>query len=477
MNDKFKEYADKMVERSVLAADEFKKMGQERVDEIVKAAFGAAYDSRISLAEEAVRETGMGIVKDKIIKNSWASLVLYDSIKSVKTVGIVAEDRNLGIVEMAQPRGPVLAFTPVTNPTSTAIFKILIALKTRNPLIFSPHRRAKKCTIRAAELMYEAAREAGAPEFCIQWIKKSRNDYVREVMTHERLALILATGAGNIVKMAQASGTPALGVGTGNVPVYVHKSASFPLAADYIFLSKTFDNGTVCASEQAVVVGPEVDARLRPLLEKKGAYFCRADELARLGEAVYDQENRNMRPEVVGQSAARIAEIAGIDAPAGVTLLVAEPDEAGPECPVSHEILAPVLAWFVVLDKTEALEVCRMVCNLGGEGHTLSLFANSQKVVDEFAASATAGRILLNSPSTHGAIGGIFNSLDTSFTLSCGAGGGNITMDNISLRHLLEYQRVARRRINHKWFALPEGTLENPMIDSSVILSIYGRNF
>ncbi len=477
MNDKYRQYADDLLEKASAAASEFRSFDQVRVDKIVSAAFRAAYDARIPLAEDAARETGMGIVRDKILKNSWASLILYDSIKNIRTVGVVSEDRNRGIVEIAQPRGPILAFTPITNPTSTAIFKILIALKTRNPLIFSPHRRAKKCTIRAAELMYEAARKAGAPENCIQWIRKSRYDYITAVMTHERLALILATGSPRVVNMAQASGTPALGVGAGNVPAYVHKSASFPLAADYIFLSKTFDNGTVCASEQAVVVGPEVDARLRPLFERKGAYFCSADETTRLGDVVFDRGNGTMRPEVVGQPATRIAEMAGLDAPPGVTLLIAELDAPDPRYNISHEILAPVLAWFVVLDKAEALETCETICNLGGEGHTLSIFANNEDVVKEFASGVAAGRILLNSPSTHGAIGGIFNSLDTSFTLSCGAGGGNITMDNISVRHLLEYQRIARRRLNHKWFALPEGTLENPRIDSSAIMSIYGRNF
>jgi acetaldehyde dehydrogenase/alcohol dehydrogenase len=391
-------------------------------------------------------------------------------------VGVLSHDPVSGITEIAQPKGVILAMIPVTNPTSTAIFKVLICMKTRNPVIFSPHRAARKCIRRTAEILAEAAYGAGAPPDSIQWITKADSGYLERVMRHRRLALILATGTGEIVRKAHASGTPTLGVGPGNVPVYVHASADLPLAARTIVHSKTFDNGTVCASEQALVVEPDVDRKIRPLLEARGAWFCTPDQARALGPICHDRERGTMRPEVVGKPVAEIARRAGFSVPGGIRLLMAEPEGIGPDHPLSHEILAPVLAYYRVRDYAAAVASCEALNRLGGVGHTVGLYANDETVVSDFAGM-NAGRIVVNTPSTEGAIGGIFNALKPSLTLACGTGAGNMSTDNITIDHLINIHRVARRRLNRRWLDLSRETWLDPAVGHDEIRSIYNRNF
>jgi acetaldehyde dehydrogenase / alcohol dehydrogenase len=474
--DSFTRYADELVGRAAEAAALFRKLDQEQVDRIVEAAFRAAFEARLELAHLACEETGMGLFEHKVVKNAWASLLIYEHIRGRRTVGVLSHDSDRGITEVAQPIGPVLALTPVTNPTSTVIFKSLICLKTRNPIIVSPHRGARRCCQEAARIMAEAAEAAGAPAGAIQSMSRAQIEYLEAVLRHRRLALILATGTTSIVRRAQLSGTPTLGVGPGNVPVYIHASADIPFAARMIVHSKTFDNGTVCASEQALVVEPTVDAELRPLLAARGAHFCTREEMVALGAVCYDPAQATMRAEIVGQPAAWIAAKAGFSVSDQTRVLVAEPDGVGHEHPLSHEILAPVLAYYRVADYQEALATCRAVTLLGGIGHTLGLYANDEAVVADFAAM-DAARILVNTPTTEGALGGIFNHPPPSLTLSCGTGAGNVSTDNITIDHLLNIHRVARMRPNLRWLDIPRQTWCDPAVGADRIQSLYNRNY
>ena len=468
-------HANELVGRAQEAARRFKEYDQARVDRIVRAVYEAAYTARMHLARLACAETGMGLYEHKVVKNAWASLLVYDDIRDAKTVGEIHADPVRGIIQIAQPKGPILATVPITNPTSTAIFKTLICMKTRNPVIFSAHRGARKCVKETVRILAEAAGAAGAPAHAIQAMTRGQREHLDQVMKHPALAMILATGTSAIVKLAQHSGTPTLGVGPGNVPVYVHATADLPLAARSIVHSKTFDNGTVCASEQAVVVERDVAEQLQPLLEERGAYFCTRDQAVAIGPVCFDMHNMRMRPEAVGQPAATLAERAGFGVPKGTRLLIAEPEGVGPEHPLSHELLMPVLSYYRCDSYDEALRVCRSVSHRGGIGHTVGVYANDQRVIDDFARM-DAARILVNTPSTQGAIGGIFNSLRPSLSLGCGAGAGNMTTDNISVDHLLNIHRVAKLRPNSRWLGAWATTLEEK-VGPDEILALYNRNF
>jgi acetaldehyde dehydrogenase/alcohol dehydrogenase len=472
----FETYADELLGRAREAALQFRVCDQAQVDRIVEAAFCAAFDARVDLARLAVEETGMGVFEHKVVKNAWSSLLIYEHIRHRQTVGVLSDDPERGITEVAQPIGPVLALTPLTNPTSTTIFKALICLKTRNPVIFSPHRSARKCSREAARIMSEAAVAAGAPPDSIQWITKAQSEYLDAVMRHRGLAMILATSTVAMVRRAQRSGTPTLGVGPGNVPVYVHASADIPFAARMIVHSKTFDNGTVCASEQSLVVEPEVDRQIRPLLRERGAYFCNPEQTAALGPLCFDPESQSMKAEIVGQPAAVIAQRAGFPVPQGTRLLVAEVGGVGSAHPLSYEILAPVLAYHRVPDYAAALDVCRAVTHLGGVGHTVGVYCNDETVVADFAAM-DAARILVNTPTTEGALGGIFNHPPPSLTLACGPSAGNLTTDNITIDHLLSTHRVARLRLNHRWQEIPREVWLDHSVRSDEIRKLYNRNY
>lgn len=468
-------YADDLVGRAREAAVAFREFSQEQTDAIVRAVYAAAYAARMELARRASAETGIGVYEDKIVKNAWASLLVYEDIRHTKTVGDIAHDHLRGITEIAQPKGPILGIVPMTNPTSTTIFKALICMKTRNPLIISPHRAARKCVKETIRILAAAAQAAGAPPHAIQMLTHGHKDCVSAVMHHPDLAMILATGTSAIVEQAQKSGTPTLGVGPGNVPVYVHQSADLPLAAKWIVYSKTFDNGTICASEQALVVEHGVAATLQPLLESQGSYFCTPGETAALGPVCFDMEHMRMRPDAVGQPARVLADRAGFKVPEDTRLIVAECSGVGHDHPLSHEILMPVLTLYRCGTYKEAFATCQAVNRRGGIGHTVVVYANDERVVNDFAR-LDAARILVNQPSTQGAIGGLFNSLRASLTLACGTGAGNVSTDNISTDHLLNIHRVARLRPNARWMNVRAVTLDTG-VDAEQILTMYNRNY
>ncbi|MFZ5519051.1 MAG: aldehyde dehydrogenase family protein [Candidatus Zhuqueibacterota bacterium] len=437
-----------IIHKAVNAAEEFRKLNQEQTNRIVKAAYEAGFNQRIRLAKLAHEETRLGVWQDKVIKNVIATKFVYEDIKNLKTVGIISENPDNGIVEIAQPLGPIFAVTPVTNPTSTVLFKILISLKSRNPIMIRPHGAAKNCSVEAARICYEAAVAAGAPEKCIMWIKRSTEQETLDLMAHRKIALILATGSVSLVRAAYSSGTPAIGVGPGNVPVFIGKSADVPFAVDQIFLSKTFDNGTVCASEQALVIRSCHLEEAISEFKKRKAYFLSADEIKRLEPVAFNQTQRVMNPEIIGQSAVTIAKMAQIDVPPDTTLLIAQLDDVGLHSPLSLEILAPILALYTAHTFEEAIDLCRKINHHGGLGHTVSIFSTNEENIQFFASEMNAGRILVNTPASQGALGGTYNSLQPSLTLGCGSGGKNITTDNISAKHLLNIQRIARRQVH-----------------------------
>ena len=347
---------------------------------------------------------------------------------------------------MAQPIGPIFAITPITNPTSTVLFKILIAMKSRNPIIIRPHGAARRCSMEAARICYDAARNAGAPEHCIQWIKRSSEEETIAFMKHKRTALILATGSVSLVRAAYSSGNPALGIGPGNVPVYIGKSAELPFAVDQIILSKTFDNGTICASEQAVVVKRPFAEKIIRMFKERKAHFLSQSEIEKVSAIAYNKTQRVMNATVIGQPAAVIAKMAGISVPEDTSVLIAQLERVGYDHPLSLEILAPILAFYIADDFDHAIRICREVNSHGGLGHTASIFSNDEDRIEYFADAMNAGRILVNTPASFGALGGTYNALQPSLTLACGTHGKNLTTDNITAKHLINIQRIARRK-------------------------------
>jgi len=440
---------DETIHKSLAAAHAFTKLDQEATDRITKAVYQAGFLNRWKLAEMAYRETALGIVHDKMVKNIIATRFVFRAIKDQKTVGVIRDDEENMITEIARPMGPVFAITPITNPTSTALFKIQIAMKTRNPIMIYPHGAARKCTVEAAKICYEAAVGAGAPVNCIQWIPRATREQVLNFMSHPRTALILATGSVSLVRAAYSSGNPAIGVGPGNVPVYIGKTADVKFAVDQILVSKLFDNGTVCASEQSVIVSRTNAKKVRAEFKKQGAYFMSPGEVEKVGRIAINKSQRTMSPEVIGQPPEVIARLAGIRIPAGTKILIAELEkyQVGPEWPLSLEILAPILSFYEVENFDEAILLCKRINEQGGLGHTVSIFSNDPRKIHYFAHTLNAGRIVVNTPSSQGALGGLYNSLTPSLTLACGSGGKNFTTDNISVKHLLNIQRIAYRKI------------------------------
>ncbi|PKK82696.1 MAG: hypothetical protein CVT49_12210 [candidate division Zixibacteria bacterium HGW-Zixibacteria-1] len=439
---------ESIMKKAVEAAAKFRQFDQGQTDKVVRAVYEAGFNNRVHLAKLACKETRLGVWQDKVIKNVIATRFVYEDIKNLKTVGVISENNENGIIEIAQPIGPIFAVTPVTNPTSTVLFKILISLKSRNPIIIRPHGAARKCSIEAARICYEAAIEAGAPEHCVQWIKSSTEEETLALMSHKKTAMVLATGSMALVRAAYSSGNPAIGIGPGNVPVFIGKTADVPFAVEQIFNSKTFDNGTVCASEQALVVRKCHVEEMIKELKKRGAYFLSKEEIAKLEPVAFNTTTRTMRPEVIGQPATVIAKMAGIDAPEGTTLLIAMLEEVGLQSPLSLEILAPILAFYVADGIDQAIDLCRKINHNGGLGHTISIFSNNEERILYFATVMNAGRILVNTPASQGALGGSYNALQPSMTLGCGTGGKNITTDNISAKHLLNIQRIAKRQVS-----------------------------
>ncbi len=465
--------ADGILERASIAAGIFSQLNQEETDRIVEAVCRAALDARIKLARMAVEETGIGIWQHKVIKNTLAAELVFEDIRDQKTVGVIARDEQRGIVEIAQPLGPIVAVIPVTNPTATVIFKALIALKSQNPIIFSPHRGAPKCSTEAARICYEAALSADAPEDCIQWVPESSRELTHALMSDARTALVLATGGPSLVKAAYSSGTPAIGVGSGNVPVFIERSADIPFAVENILLSKTFDNGTVCASEQAIVVERAIADEARSAFEKQGAFFLDPDAVKKLEAVVIRPETGLMSPKIVGRSVAAVAELAGITVPDGTRCLMAPQQKIGADDPLSGEILAPILAWYECDDFDDALKHCIALNYRGGIGHTASIYSTDEEKISAFGRLMDAGRVVVNTPSSQGGVGGVFNQLHTSLTLGCGSGGKNITAENITARHLINVKKLCYRKPNERWLAIADDRLLDETLSADDIINAY----
>lgn len=447
---------DDLVRKAEKAASALLKLTQEDVDRIVHAMACAGEAERLSLARLAVEETGMGIFEDKVIKNQFATEYIYNSIKDIKTVGVISEDPLQGIAEVAEPVGPIAAITPVTNPTSTVMFKCIISMKTRNPVIVAPHPKAVRCSIKAAKTIYEAALKEGLPENAIQWIGQPSLEATNCLMKHPGIALILATGGAGMVKAAYSSGTPAFGVGPGNTPVYVDRSARIDLAVTSVILSKSFDNGVICASEQSIVSHGAIAEELEDTFQRNGVHFCSPEEAGRLANVAIDPQRQMMSAAVVGQPAVKIAKIAEIDVPEDTKILGVRLNAVGPDCPLSREKLSPILGFYRVDDLQAGLDRCFEISTFGGLGHTASVYAEDAHVIAAFQDRLSAGRILVNSPSSHGAIGDIYNRLGPSLTLGCGTKGGNITTSNISVLNLLNVKQVTKRRQNMLWMQVPK---------------------
>ncbi len=438
------------------AQEKFASYTQEQVDKIFLAAATAANRARIPLAKMAVEETGMGIVEDKVIKNHYASEYIYNAYKHEKTCGVLEEDPSFGIQKIAEPIGVVAAVIPTTNPTSTAIFKTLICLKTRNGIIISPHPRAKGCTIAAAKVVLEAAVAAGAPRDIIAWIDKPSLELTAQVMAQADLTL--ATGGPGMVRSAYSSGKPALGVGAGNVPAIIDDSADILMAVSSIIHSKTFDNGVICASEQSVIVLDKVYDAVRLEFAARGCYFLNEEEKEKLRATLLIDGALNAK--IVGQSAVKIAELAGIHVPAGTKILIGEVESVELDEPFAHEKLSPVLAMYRTDSFDRAMDYAQKLLEDGGYGHTAAVYLSTRTAQDKlnaFSQRMKAGRILVNTPSAQGGIGDLYNfRLTPSLTLGCGSWGGNSVSENVGVRHLLNVKTVARRRENMLWFRAPE---------------------
>ncbi|WP_174727162.1 acetaldehyde dehydrogenase (acetylating) [Mesobacillus harenae] len=429
------------VKRAKEAQLEYMSYSQEQVDKIVKLTAEAAYAKSLELAQMAVQETGMGIVEHKKIKNEVGSMAVYESIKDEKTVGIIKEDRVNKVTEVAYPYGVVAGIIPTTNPTSTAIFKALISLKTRNAIVVSPHPRAVNCTVEALKICQEAAVKAGAPEGLIGWISKPSMAATNELMKHRDVNVILATGGGALVRAAYSSGKPAYGVGPGNVPCYIEKTANVAKAAAMIVDSKSFDHGTICATEQALVIDRNVQQMAIRELRNNGAYLLNEEEKALVAKTISPSPGY-LNPAIVGQSAVKIAEMAGVSVPAETRVLIAEETRVGKDVPFSIEKLSPVFALYTADTYAEAKDYCTKLLNLGGRGHSLSLHTNDDAVAKDFALEMPVSRLMVNTLSSIGAVGAT-TGLMPSLTLGCGSYGGNITSDNVTARHLINIKRMA----------------------------------
>ena len=438
------------------AQKKFATYTQEQVDKIFFAAAVAANKARIPLAKLAVEETGMGIVEDKVIKNHFASEYIYNAYKNTKTCGVIEEDKAGGMMKIAEPIGVIAAVIPTTNPTSTAIFKTLLALKTRNGIIISPHPRAKHSTIEAAKIVLEAAVEAGAPEGIISWIDVPSLDMTNLVM--KEADIILATGGPGMVKAAYSSGKPALGVGAGNTPAIIDETADILLAVNSIIHSKTFDNGMICASEQSVIVHEKVYKAVRKEFADRGCYFLKPDEIEKVRKTILI--NGALNAKIVGQKPVTIAALAGVTVPEATKILIGEVESVDISEEFAHEKLSPVLAMYKAKDLNDAFDKAEHLIADGGYGHTSSIYLNAvteRAKIDEFAERMKTCRIVVNTPSSHGGLGDLYNfRLTPSLTLGCGSWGGNSVSENVGVKHLLNIKTVAERRENMLWFRAPE---------------------
>lgn len=448
------EMIDLLAENGTKALADFRNYSQEMVDRIIKEMALEALKYHKQLAKMAIEETQRGVYEDKVFKNMFATEFIYNNIKHTKTVGIISENEYEGMVEMAEPVGVIAGVVPITNPTSTVIFKSLISMKTRNPIIFAFHPYAQKCSSETARLMQEAAIRAGAPKNCIQWVEIPSLEASQALMRHPKTSLILATGGTGMVKAAYSSGKPALGVGPGNVPCYIEKTANIKRAVNDLILSKTFDNGMICASEQAVIIDKEIYSDAKKELLANNCYFLNEEEKGQL-EKVAITDNNHLNPIIVGLSAYQIAKMAEIHVPKNTKILIAELKGVGPKHPLSCEKLSPVLACYKAKNTEDGLKKCEETLSYGGLGHSAAIHSTDQVVINEFSSRMKAGRIIINTPSTQGAIGDIYNSSLPSLTLGCGTYGGNSVSTNVGATHLINIKKVAKRKVNTQWFKLP----------------------
>ena len=414
-----------LVENAQTALEQYMTMTQEQVDKICHAMAQAGLDAHIELAKLAVEETKRGVMEDKVIKNIFATEYIWHDIKNQKSAGVIERNEMEGYIDVAEPVGVVAGVTPVTNPTSTTLFKSLICAKTRNPIIFAFHPSSQKCSSEAAKIMRDAAVKAGAPLYCIQWIENPSIDATAELLHHSGVSLILATGGSGMVKSAYSAGKPALGVGPGNVPCYINKSANLGRACTDLIMSKTFDNGMICASEQAVIVDREISEQFEKIMSDNGCCFLDDKEIRLVSDYVIKKDSLSVNPAVVGQSAYKIAAEAGVSVPENTKILIARLPEPNVKYPLSLEKLSPVLAYFVCEDEKQGFAFCEKMLELGGLGHSAVIHAEDKELCLEFGKVMKAGRIIVNSPSTQGAIGDIYNTNTPSLTLGCGSYGHN----------------------------------------------------
>ena len=451
---KIKNSIDKLIEKAKIASKEYMKLNQEQVNNIVKAMSMAGLENHMKLAKMAVEETGRGVYEDKITKNLFATDYIYHSIKYDKTVGVIEKNDEDDYIKIAEPIGIIAGVTPVTNPTSTVIFKSMIAAKTRNIIIFGFHPSAQKCSVEAAKIVREAAIKAGAPENCILWIEEPSVTATNLLMNNPAVDLILATGGTGMVKAAYSCGKPALGVGPGNVPCYIDKTAKLKTSVNDLVMSKSFDNGMICASEQAVIVDKEIYEEFESLMRKAGCYFVSKEEKEKLQNAMFQDGKLNSK--IPGQSAYNIAKQAGFEVPETTKVLVVYEEGIGQDYPFSKEKLSPVLAYYIVENKEEGIKKAEKLLENGGLGHSAVIHSEDEETILEFSERVKVGRIIVNSPSSHGGIGDIYNTNLPSLTLGCGSFGKNSTTSNVSSVNLINIKRVAKRRVNMQWFKVPE---------------------
>ena len=448
---------DQLLAKARFASAVFTQYSQEQVDKIVYAVVRAAINHSKDFAKLAAEETRMGLFEDKVLKNIVASEFLYNQIKDKKTVGVIKELKREQMVEVAEPVGVIAALTPVTNPTSTVIYKSIISLKTRNAIVFSPHLMSSKCVSYTAEILYKAALEAGAPEGCIGWLK--RNSKLRKqanyLMHHEEVDLVFATGGTTMVKVAYSSGKPAIGVGSGNTPVYVHKSCDVASAAMDICISKTFDNGTECPSEQTIVVDSDIYDLTLEEFKKLNCHICTSEETQKLTPVVISPETEAMNYKFVGKSAYKIAESAGFNVSKETKILICQINANDKNHPLLREKLMPVLTVLKASSESDALSKCLLVNHSGGTGHTAGIFANDNSIISKFQDLINAGRIIINQPTSLGGLGGFYNNLPTTLSFGCGTGGGNSTTENVNIYNLLNIKRVPKRQTTPMWFRVP----------------------
>ena len=447
---------NELVKKAQVALEQFMELTQEQIDEITKAMALAGLSAQMKLARMAVEETGRGIFEDKVTKNIFATEYVYHSIKYDETVGIINENEDEGYMEVAEPLGVIAGVTPVTNPTSTTMFKSIISMKTRNPIIFGFHPSAQKCSSEAARIVRDAAIAAGAPENCIQWVEYPSIEATSALMNHPGVATILATGGPGMVKAAYSAGKPALGVGAGNVPAFIEKTANLERSLTDLILSKSFDNGMICASEQAAIIEAPIYDKAVAYMKKHGCYFATKEEIKKIEPVVINPEKQMVNPDIVGKYPYEIAALAGITIPKDTKILCCEIEGVGAEYPLSREKLSPVLAVIKAKDAADGIDKAAQMVELGGLGHSSVIHSTDDAIIKAFSDRLKTGRIIVNSPSTHGAIGDIYNTNMPSLTLGCGSYGRNSTTSNVTAMNLINKKRVAMRRTNMQWFKIPE---------------------